>query len=567
MAREPLTVDQLREALVVEPASLDWDPSQSINDMDQILGMCGCLVTVDEEYGTVQFTHHSVKQHLSSTIADPMIQDYQILPEQAEKYAGEVCITYLNSARFEGQLIRMPAIRKATTITSTAIVNTAFSQSSVTKRVALQLLKSRRKSTTFDHRMLQTIASNASKEEPVVRDEFPFRDYASKYWLHHTKYLRVPFRVGSFDVEHLARRHGEQEAKLWRLWIKMISEWDTLEKVMGFSTPDLCRPPALRWIVDHGHEALLRYKLQVRHFDKKDPIIQADHEKMVELILLKSDSSLEATLLRHFRLWTLLLLNKIVVLLAQKGDPKPFTKIWNSVNPEWCVTWPISNLGNHFFQCRSIQVSHPSFADHILLNKESSGWGPLSLAAAHGHSEICRIIIDPIDESSWDRPTWIYSDEAKHDLCSAFEEAALHGHLDVALVLCSNNWRASLICQTRHLYYRHWSPLMLAVSLGHWPLVQTFLNQPGSKEGQTDDFQKAFNLAIMLNHLEIAQHLRDLKEGRIFHRQKSGRISPSEAQLRSLATMDDELLIASEPISFATEIEVSPQEPAKEPTT
>ena len=538
IAREPLTVDQLREALTVEPADLDWDPSCCINDMSQILAMCGCLVTVDEEYGTVQFTHHSVKQHLTSTIADLSVKDYQILAEQVEKYAGEVCITYLNSARFEGQLIRMPAVRRATTITTTGIVNTALSQSSVTKRLALQLLKSKSKSLSFDHHRLQTMAIQTNEEEQIVPDEFPLKEYANKYWLHHTKFLRVPFRVGSFDVEHLARRYGDREAKLWRLWIKMVKDKDALRKVMGLSTPDLCQPQAMRWIVDHGNQALLRYKLQSRHFDEEDPILEADHEKMAELILLRSDSSLEEALLKHFRIMTLPLLNKILVLLAQRGDPGPFLKVWHSVNPEWCVTWPIFALGDHAFRCHEIKVTHPSFVYHARKNEESTGWGPLSLAAAYGHADICATIVDPIDESSWDRPTWIYSVEGKRDLCKAFEEAAVHGHVDIALALCSNSWRLSLICQTEHYYYQGWTPLMLAVSLGNWRLIQTFLDQGVNSRHQGRELDKAYNLALYFCWMDIAKSLRELRDSQLANGEKS-EVSQSGAQLQPSTSVEE----------------------------
>ena len=508
MAQAPLTVEQLREALAVEPAELDWDPTTLINDMDQLLAMCGCLVTVDEEYGTVHFTHHSVKQHLTSTIADPLIKDWQILPEQVEKYVGEVCLTYLNSARFEGQMTRMPTIRRASTITTLGIVNTAFSQSNVTKRLAIQLLKAKSKSKTFDHPRLQAISDKDTEEEPAIHDQFPFRMYASRHWLHHSKFLRVPFRVGNFDVEHLARRHGDREGKLWRLWIKMIADHEKLAEAMGFSQSIFCGREALRWIVDHGHQALLRYKLQARHFHIKDPDVLAAHEALASVILTGSDTGMQEVLIKSFRIMTTVLRNKMLIFLAETKH-SGFHKVWHSVNPEWCVTWPMSNLGDHYFTCYDIKVSNSCFAYHQSVSGEISGWGPLAIAAARGHTEICAIIVGPIDESSWDRPTWIYSNEGKNDLCTAFEEAAIHGHLDVALVLCSNSWRTNLVCKTEHRYYRGWSPLMLAVSLGDLDLVQSFVKQGMNIEHQADDHRTAFLVAISLGHTEIWKFLRN----------------------------------------------------------
>ena len=557
MAREPLTVEQLREALTVEPAELDWDPATLINDMDQILAMCGCLVTVDEEYGTVQFTHHSVKQHLTSTIADPIIRDWQILPEQVEKYVGEVCLTYLNSARFEGQVIRMPTVRRATTITTSGIVNTAFSQSSVTKRLAIQLLKAKSRSTSFDHRRLQAISDKSTQEESHVHDEFPLRQYASRHWLHHTKYLRVPFRVGGFDVEHLTRRYGDREGKLWRLWIKMVTDKEKLAQAMGFSQSILYGRDALRWIVDHGHQALLRFKLQARHFDDKDPSVQAVHETLASTILTESDAGMQDVLVKSFRIMTTVLRNKMLVFLAETKHPG-FHKVWHSVNPEWCVTWPVSKLGDHYFTCFDVGVSKSCFAYHKTVSGEISGWGPLAIAAARGHTEICAIIVDPIDESSWDRPTWIYSNEGKNDWCTAFEEAAIHGHLDVAFVLCSNVWRTNLICQTEHRYYRGWSPLMLAVSLGDLELVEAFVNLGVNIEHKADNQFTAFGVAISLGYTKIWEFLRDANESRL-NRHRKQEVMLSNIQTEVVSQLDAEILTLPSPDApIAPSSEASP---------
>ncbi|KAL8325300.1 hypothetical protein RB597_008523 [Gaeumannomyces tritici] len=63
-ARHPLTTDELREALSVNPGNTDWNPAQLLNDVYSALAYCGSLVTVDEEDFTVRLVHHSVKQFL-----------------------------------------------------------------------------------------------------------------------------------------------------------------------------------------------------------------------------------------------------------------------------------------------------------------------------------------------------------------------------------------------------------------------------------------------------------------------------------------------------------------------
>ncbi|KAK0613581.1 hypothetical protein B0T14DRAFT_281888 [Immersiella caudata] len=63
-ARRPLTIDELRIALHVEPGNTNWDTSSLPKDKWAIVPLCGGgLLDIDEEDNTVQFIHHSIYQY------------------------------------------------------------------------------------------------------------------------------------------------------------------------------------------------------------------------------------------------------------------------------------------------------------------------------------------------------------------------------------------------------------------------------------------------------------------------------------------------------------------------
>jgi WD40 repeat protein len=70
MARRPLTIEELREALSVVPGDTIWDPARPLDDIFSILTCCGSLLIVDEEELTVRLVHHSVEQFLLSGFKD-----------------------------------------------------------------------------------------------------------------------------------------------------------------------------------------------------------------------------------------------------------------------------------------------------------------------------------------------------------------------------------------------------------------------------------------------------------------------------------------------------------------
>ncbi len=64
IARRPIILEEIREAIGVEPLQQHSNPERLVNDMRQIVSWCGNLVVLDEQDETVQFTHQTVKMYL-----------------------------------------------------------------------------------------------------------------------------------------------------------------------------------------------------------------------------------------------------------------------------------------------------------------------------------------------------------------------------------------------------------------------------------------------------------------------------------------------------------------------
>ncbi|SCO42884.1 uncharacterized protein FFMR_07044 [Fusarium fujikuroi] len=103
-AREPLTTEQLREAVSVKVGHTTWSPQQHISSILVALRFCGSLVMVDEEDDTVTFIHHSAR---SFCLNSPRNAAEWTFTEKAANLAmAETLVTYLSYNIFDTRLSR-----------------------------------------------------------------------------------------------------------------------------------------------------------------------------------------------------------------------------------------------------------------------------------------------------------------------------------------------------------------------------------------------------------------------------------------------------------------------------
>ena len=106
-ARRPLNLEEIREAISIEPGNTTWDASKLVNDIMKSLDCCGSLMVVDEELSTIHFAHSSVKQYLESIPGQEDVPEYHITPENTNRVLSEILVTYLNLDILQGQLINV----------------------------------------------------------------------------------------------------------------------------------------------------------------------------------------------------------------------------------------------------------------------------------------------------------------------------------------------------------------------------------------------------------------------------------------------------------------------------
>ncbi|MCJ1377484.1 hypothetical protein MMC17_000579 [Xylographa soralifera] len=236
VAKRPLMLEELREAIAVIPPKTEFDAAYLVNDMTQTLACCGCLVVVDEEQETVHFTHHSVKQYLSQDCSDPLISKYHVDVEAADKSAGDICITYLSFGVFDRRVAKASISEARFSDIPAAIVRQQIPYSKLTNKIAALAFLSKR-DTLGDaiHRQLGEITGK-------TQQQYCFLVYAQKWWITHTKHIEPSSR------------------RLWELWCGLLvdqnSKADKPWSPQGWSSHDPHYDMS-SWAISNDHIGLL----------------------------------------------------------------------------------------------------------------------------------------------------------------------------------------------------------------------------------------------------------------------------------------------------------------------
>ena len=244
-ARRPLLLEELREAIAVEPLQPYSDPERLVNELSQIVSCCGNLIVLDEHDETVQFTHQTVKKFLLDSYTDKTNASFHFEQQETSHYVGEICVTYLNFNDFERKLIRKP--RKRPLPTPEAILAVSLSDNpnsirkSVWKKVARLRGHPREYNSDPSHAFTGVDLHNDSEAIRELYTEHPFVSYAAEYWLHH---------CADFERE---------KTQTWRLWKKLLLSKNGPARIPWEYSELLSKRARTvsHWICDQEHVALL----------------------------------------------------------------------------------------------------------------------------------------------------------------------------------------------------------------------------------------------------------------------------------------------------------------------
>lgn len=253
-AKRPLTLDELGEAISLEPYQTCFMPERLINNPKGIIRWCHGLIAMHDLDDTLQFAHSSVKDFFCSPETErSILRGFHFQPNEADCKLGEICVTYLSFNDFKTQLIKPP--KPQTPLDPMMMTSYALSGRSpgVVLNKARDLMMKRSKSTLATSKLL--LPRDTYHASHAVVRSYHFLQYASEFWPTHTT------------------EFSPKQGRLWNFF-RTLAE----ERYPVLSQPDIStslqnpdgRVTAFRdFVFSHQHQALFR-QWMARKWHAKD---------------------------------------------------------------------------------------------------------------------------------------------------------------------------------------------------------------------------------------------------------------------------------------------------------
>lgn len=208
--------------------------------MRRAIDFCEGILNVDEEYSTVHFVHNSIKLFLLAEFNGSTVNVYHVDEVAADKFMGEICVTYLNFNHLKGQLTKVETVDENAMILPQSIVRQALPRS-IARKVATTLLKSESAAQVGVHAQLKKVAYSAIGKKPDAAFGHSFHAYSRDYWLLHT-------------------RHFTNESKVFSMWHDMVEGYMStvpLPWAQGIYRAHMIPYHKWQWAVLNDHAAVL----------------------------------------------------------------------------------------------------------------------------------------------------------------------------------------------------------------------------------------------------------------------------------------------------------------------
>ncbi|KAI4223581.1 MAG: hypothetical protein L6R36_005316 [Xanthoria steineri] len=507
VAKRPLTVQELREAIGIVPLQDAWNPRSFMNDMKKAMACCGNLLFVDEEQQTVHFTHSSVLQYLRSDVISKFLGQYFIDLKKADADAGATCVTYLNLPIFNTQLARKPKVDFNTTAVTSTIVKNSLPAGKSANWLALHILRRQDKSGKSVQRLLEeTAGDDELSRRNAILEQHVFFPYAQKFWLEHT-------------------RHGvmAKSAKFLRLFCNLLddSHWrGTLSGIpWTFEDWENRSTNVIEWIAENNHTLLAELLIDSERdltLENLQVLIEdaarRGHAELVEVCLGSQNISQMALLSAlglaassgNLMVVERLLQEKVDVtairaleLAAEHGHLSIVERLLKE-------TSDVERLLQEKVDVTAIRAlelaaehGHLSIVERLL--KETSdvtATEALSFAAGEGHLAIVeRLLQEGADINATDSPGhW-----------TALHSAAYSGYLAIVEQLLQEGADVNTTNRSKD------TALHYAAGRGHLAIVEKLLQRGAEVDGRGRDVETPLHYAAGRGHLAIVEEL--LQEG------------------------------------------------------
>ncbi|KAI9764860.1 MAG: hypothetical protein M1840_008006 [Geoglossum simile] len=243
-AKRPLSLEELREAIAIQPCQPSLNLEALENDINRLVPYCGNLIVLDEEDQVVQFAHHTVKQFLLAASRTPSLDNFHFQLPHADHDAGEVCVTYLSFNDFKRQLAKISATQTRIYDPS-AILRTSISTGlkvSARSHLLRWVQLGAAGKVDVERQLYDAASVNDSRSYKKLQATYALLPYASEHWLSHSSTF------------------AKENTKAWRLWNNLLfTENGFAQMPWTFKEWTRRTQNVIQWMFQNDHRALLRH--------------------------------------------------------------------------------------------------------------------------------------------------------------------------------------------------------------------------------------------------------------------------------------------------------------------
>jgi hypothetical protein len=242
VAKRPLSLDEIREAVSIDIGQPYLKTERLVREMTPIAMWCENLLQVTEDQPqSLQFAHRNIHDFIVKGDLPTQLSDFHIDVDEADHFAGEICITYLHLNDFKTAIApRLQPLRVNPMAIADSVLSRGTKITELTSRFA----------DAFGHRRAKAYPdlvgalATYDRADGIDRHQqsHPFLRYATKHWVSHTAEFQ------------------KERSCTWNLWYQIITNGHALAHVPWQES--LCyrkEEAILLWGHQAHHYALLRY--------------------------------------------------------------------------------------------------------------------------------------------------------------------------------------------------------------------------------------------------------------------------------------------------------------------
>ncbi|KAF5602530.1 hypothetical protein FPCIR_1871 [Fusarium pseudocircinatum] len=235
---EPLTLNQLREALSVDIGQQTLDRDDLINGIDRLPIWSESLICI-EASDTVHFSHHSIQKYLLTTGSEDF-KEFHLDRDKCDRFMGELCVTYISLDNFQRAL---GFTRKLNTDSSHMNINMGGLAEQTIRTVVGDTIGSfigrlTREAVGPSHATSAgKVQWNGSRISSIPKhsfgpsqssEDYTFFEYASKHWYKHQLCIDSNDNEATWrllgQILRRPRQYSQGEPWFQSAWTKDVSE-------------------------------------------------------------------------------------------------------------------------------------------------------------------------------------------------------------------------------------------------------------------------------------------------------------------------------------------------------